>query len=74
MFAGANRLLYERAILAVYDNLYRSDLMFPTEAEVVGAIYDLGTGKVNWLPEAKIRETLERVETSPDKETEPFAK
>ena len=44
------------------------------KVRVVGAIYDLGTGKVNWLPEAKIRETLERVETSPDKETEPFAK
>jgi carbonic anhydrase len=44
------------------------------KVRVVGAIYDLGTGKVNWLPEAKIRETLERVEASPDKETEPFAK
>jgi carbonic anhydrase len=44
------------------------------KVRVVGAIYDLGTGKVNWLPEAKIRGTLERVEASPDKETEPFAK
>ena len=41
---------------------------------VVGAIYDLGTGKVDWLPQAKIEETLQRVEASPDKETEPFAK
>jgi carbonic anhydrase len=42
--------------------------------KVVGAIYDLGTGKVEWLPQAKIGETLQRVEASPDKETEPFAK
>jgi carbonic anhydrase len=40
---------------------------------VVGAIYDLDTGKVNWLPQAKIGEILQRVEKSPDKETEPFA-
>ncbi|CAH2395626.1 hypothetical protein [Mesorhizobium ventifaucium] len=40
VFSGGNRLLYERAILAVYDDFYRSDLLFPTEAEVVGAIYN----------------------------------
>lgn len=40
VFSGGNRLLYERAILAVYNDLYRSDLLFPTEAEVVGVIYD----------------------------------
>lgn len=44
------------------------------KAQVVGAIYDLGTGKVDWLPQAKIGEILQRVEASPDKETEPFAK
>jgi carbonic anhydrase len=42
------------------------------KVKVVGAIYDLGTGKVKWLPQAKIGETLQRVEASPDKETEPF--
>ncbi|MBI5579594.1 MAG: carbonic anhydrase [Deltaproteobacteria bacterium] len=41
--------------------------------QVVGAIYDLGTGKVDWLPLTKIGETLQRVEASTDKETEPFA-
>lgn len=40
VFSGSNRRLYERAILAVYDGLYRSDLLYPTEAEVVGVIYD----------------------------------
>ena len=41
---------------------------------VTGAIYDLGTGKVNWLAQAKIGDILKRVEASPDKETEAFAK
>jgi hypothetical protein len=40
VLSGGNRLLYERAILAVYGELYRSDLRFPTEAEVVGVIYE----------------------------------
>lgn len=40
---------------------------------VTGAIYDLGTGKVNWLPQAKIGDILKRVEASPDKETEMYA-
>ena len=40
VFSGGNRALYERAILAVYDGLYRSELLYPTEAEVVGVIYD----------------------------------
>jgi len=44
------------------------------KVRVVGAIYDLGTGKVEWLPAAKIRDILKRVEASPDKETEAFAK
>jgi len=42
------------------------------KVKVVGAIYDLGTGKVEWLPQAKIGETLNLVEASPGKETEPF--
>jgi carbonic anhydrase len=43
------------------------------KVRIVGAIYDLGTGKVNWLPAGKIRDILKRVEASPDKETEAFA-
>lgn len=39
VFAGGNRALYERAVLAVYRDLYRSDLLFPAQAEVVGVIY-----------------------------------
>jgi carbonic anhydrase len=42
-------------------------------ARVAGAIYDVGTGKVDWLAAEKIDEILARVEASPDKETEAFA-
>ncbi|MDM8550240.1 carbonic anhydrase [Desulfobacterales bacterium HSG2] len=40
------------------------------KVKVVGAIYDVGTGKVRWL--TKIDEILRRVEVSPDRETEPM--
>jgi len=50
------------------------DLVKAGEVKVVGAIYDVGTGKVTWLPNEKVDEILARVEASPDKETEPFAK
>jgi len=43
------------------------------EAKVVGAIYDVATGKISWLPAEKADDILKRVEASPEKETEPFA-
>ena len=42
-------------------------------AKVVGAIYDVGTGKVKWLPEEKVQEILKEVEASPDKATNVYA-
>lgn len=41
--------------------------------QVVGAVYDVATGKVAWLPAEKASEILARVEASAEKETEPFA-
>lgn len=41
--------------------------------KVVGAIYDLGTGKVRWLPAEKVGQILTRVEGSPGKATDPWA-
>jgi carbonic anhydrase len=41
--------------------------------KVVGAIYDVGTGKINWLPHKKVDEILKTVEASPDKQTDAFA-
>lgn len=49
------------------------DLHKSGQVVVTGAIYDLDTGKVNWLPQAKIGDILSRVEASADRETEPFA-
>jgi len=43
------------------------------KAKIVGAIYNVGTGKVTWLPLEKVEGILKRVEASPDKETEPMA-
>jgi carbonic anhydrase len=43
------------------------------KVKVVGAIYDIGTGKVRWLPGEKVGQILDRVAASPDKSTEAFA-
>jgi carbonic anhydrase len=42
-------------------------------AEVIGAIYDVGSGKVNWLPKSMTAEILMKVEASPARETEIYA-
>ena len=43
------------------------------QAKIVGAVYDVGTGNIQWLPDERVHEILIRVETSPEKETEPYA-
>ena len=42
-------------------------------AVVVGAIYDVGTGKVNWLPESKVGDILKKVSESPERALNPMA-
>ena len=49
------------------------DLHKSGKVMVTGAIYNLADGKVNWLPQDRIGSILQRVEASPDRETEPFA-
>jgi carbonic anhydrase len=49
------------------------NLVAAGKVKVVGAIYDLASGKVNWLPQSKIGDVLKRVEASPDREIEAFA-
>ena len=39
LFSGSNRLLYERVLVAVYENYFRADLHFPAQTEVVASIY-----------------------------------
>ncbi len=41
--------------------------------KVVGAIYEVGTGRVRWLSQAKVRAILSRAEASPHKAIEPMA-
>jgi len=43
------------------------------EAKVVGAIYDVGTGRVDWLPEFKVAEILAAAESNPARATEAMA-
>ena len=41
------------------------DIVKSGKAKVVGAIYDVGTGKVKWLPESNVAEILKKVEANP---------
>jgi carbonic anhydrase len=43
------------------------------KTRVVGAIYDVGTGQVTWLPEARVEEILSRVEANPKRALNPMA-
>jgi carbonic anhydrase len=49
------------------------ELVSAKKAVVVGAIYDVGTGRVNWLPEPKVAEILKRVSESPERALNPMA-
>jgi len=49
------------------------ELVKSGKAKVVGAIYDVGTGKIAWLPEGKTAEILKKVEASPEKAKEAMA-
>jgi len=43
------------------------------KAKVVGAIYDVGTGEIAWLPEARVTNILYEVEGNPDRAMEAMA-
>ncbi len=62
VFAGANRHLYERAVLAIYEELFRSDLSFPTEAEVVHVIYQCLAREPELWREDEAATPLDRLE------------
>jgi carbonic anhydrase len=44
------------------------------KTKVVGAIYDVSNGKINWLPEEKSIEILKKVEANPKRAMEAMAK
>jgi carbonic anhydrase len=41
--------------------------------KVVGAMYDVGTGKVSWLPDAQVSAILAKVEKNPNRALNPMA-
>jgi carbonic anhydrase len=43
------------------------ELVKKAKAKVVGAIYNVGTGKIAWLPDSKVTKILESVERNPQK-------
>jgi hypothetical protein len=55
LFSGSNRLLYEKVLVAVYENYFRADLHFPAQTEVIGSIYAcLGDHTDLWHDEEKL--------------------
>jgi carbonic anhydrase len=49
------------------------ELVKSGKAKVVGAIYDVGTGKIEWLDEGKVGEILTAVEKNPKREMNAMA-
>ncbi len=41
------------------------NLVKQRRVKVVGAVYDVGTGKINWLPEVNVAAILKTVESNP---------
>lgn len=44
------------------------------KSKVVGAIYDVASGRVKWLPDEPVNAILQRVESNPNKQTIMFSK
>ena len=69
----------EENVWEAISNLFKQspatrNLVREGKVKVVGAIYDVGTGKVKWLPEKHVQELLEKAETSPNAASYPYAK
>ena len=62
----------------IYDLFYNSpatrELVNNGHVKVVGAVYDVGTGKINWLNETKVEAILKKVEADPKRATNKFFK
>lgn len=71
-------LCVEENVYQSFENLFMKsaavrELVKTGKVKAVGAVYDLSTGKVNWLPDEKISQILEKVEKNPAKELNKFA-
>jgi len=49
------------------------ELVNQGKVKVVGAIYDVGTGKIEWLPEENVTNILKKVEENPDRQMNKMA-
>lgn len=70
---------------AIEENVWQGikDLFFQSPAvlnmtkagkvKVVGAIYDVGSGQIKWLPQDKVAQILTKVEADPKRPTNPMA-
>lgn len=68
----------EANIWQCFNNLFMKspavrDMVKSGKYKVIGAIYDIGTGKIDWLPEAKVKTILDAVEKSPGKAVGAYA-
>jgi carbonic anhydrase len=70
--ADVMRYAIEENIWQGIENLFMAspvtrNLVNEGKAKVIGAIYDVGTGQVEWLPEARVTAILKSVEASPER-------
>ena len=49
------------------------NLVTSGKVKVVGAVYDVGTGRVDWLPEVSVAQILKRVEANPNRAMDAMA-
>lgn len=71
-------LAIEENVWEAINNLFTEspatrNLVNEGKVKVVGAIYDVSTGKVSWLPQERVQELLKKVEASPNLITNPYA-
>ena len=79
-FSGLDIMPYaiEENIWQGIENLFMAspvtrDLINEARVKVVGAVYNVGTGEVDWLPQGKVATILKRAEASPDRAINPMA-
>lgn len=63
LFSGSNRHLYEAVLVKIYEDFYRSDLRFPSQAEIVGLVYDTLASNADLWREDEAPVVLDQVVT-----------
>ncbi|KTE15589.1 hypothetical protein ATE71_07565 [Sphingopyxis sp. H115] len=63
LFSGSNRHLYEAVPVKIYEDFYRSDLRFPSQAEIVGLVYETLASNADLWREDEAPVVLDQVVT-----------